>query len=180
MQTKREQQKKHLTLLNKDIQKRQHSDTHLSFDNMTILAGNERNLIDAIVALLDYDASVIEAEISNISAQLLYAMRDNHEKINRLHSLIHILQTAIKTAESNSRDNVLIEIGRIINELEKSKVSPPKEYPVKEFAKLVKCHVNTIRNKYHTGELKGRKSTKGIYIAASELSKFKPESREQE
>lgn len=179
MQTKREQQKKHLTLLNNDI-KRQLSDTQLLPRDMTILAENERNLVDAIVALLDYDGSVIEAEVANISAQLLYNMKDSHEKINRLYSLIHILQTAIKTAESNSRDNELIEIGRIINELEKSKVSPPKEYPVKEFAQLVKCHVNTIRNKYHTRELKGRKSTKGIYIAASELSKFKPESREQE
>lgn len=171
MQTKREQQKKHLTLLNNDI-KRQLSDTQLLPRDMTILAENERNLVDAIVALLDYDGSVIEAEVANISAQLLYNMKDSHEKINRLYSLIHILQTAIKTAESNNRDNELIEIGRLISELEKSKVSPPKEYPVKEFAKLAHRHEHTIRTKFHSGKLKGRQDSKGIFIAASELSKF--------
>ena len=83
MQTKREQQKKHLTLLNNDI-KRQLSDTQLLPRDMTILAENERNLVDAIVALLDYDGSVIEAEVANISAQLLYNMKDSHEKIRRI------------------------------------------------------------------------------------------------
>ena len=91
MKTKREQQKRHLALLDKDI-KRQHSDTQMTFDGMTILAEKERNLIGAIVALLDYDDSVIEAEVANIGAQLLYAMKESHEKINRLHSLIHALR----------------------------------------------------------------------------------------
>lgn len=179
MQTKREQQKKHLALLNNDI-KRQHSDTQMTFDGMTILAEKERNLIDAIVTLLDYDDSVIEAEVANIGAQLLYAMKESHEKINRLHSLIHVLQTAIKTAESNNRDYDMMALGRFILELEQSKTPPPPEYPVKEFAKLTHRHEHTIRTKFHSGELKGRQDSKGIFIAASELSKFKPESTEQE
>ena len=179
MKTKREQQKRHLALLDKDI-KRQHSDTQMTFDGMTILAEKERNLIGAIVALLDYDDSVIEAEVANISAQLLYAIKDSHEKISRLPSLIDVLQIAIKTAESNNRDNEMMALGRLIQELEQSKTQPPTEYPVKEFAKLAHRHEHTIRTKFHSGELKGRQDSKGIYIAASELSKFKLESTEQE
>lgn len=180
MQTKREQQKKHLSLLNNDVQKRQHSNIQLSFNDMTLLAENERNFVYAIVALLDFDDSVIEAEIANISAQLLYAMKDCHEKINRLHSIVHALQTAINTAKSNHCLNAGVEIGILSSLLSQSQEPLPREYPVKEFARLVKLHEHTVRKRFHSGELKGRQDSKGIFIAASELSKFKPESTEQE
>ncbi|MBQ4018886.1 MAG: hypothetical protein II605_06560, partial [Paludibacteraceae bacterium] len=80
----------------------------------------------------------------------------------------------------NNRDYDMMALGRFILELEQSKTPPPPEYPVKEFAKLTHRHEHTIRTKFHSGELKGRQDSKGIYIAASELSKFKPESTEQE
>ena len=55
-----------------------------------------------------------------------------------------------------------------------------QEYSVSEFAKLAHRHEHTIRTKFHSGELKGRQDSKGIFIAASELPKFKPASTEQE
>lgn len=178
MQTKLEQQKKHQALLNNDIQRRL-SNTKLSFNDMTVLADKEKNLIDAIVGLLDFDSSVIEGEVANISAQLLWNMRDSHEKINRLNSLIHILQTAIKTAESNNSLNAELEIG-MLSALQSLAQEPlPIEYSVKEFAKLTSLHPHTVRARFHKGKLMGRKDSKGIYISATELEKFKPDSTEQ-
>ena len=178
MQTKREQQKEHQALLNNDVQRRL-SNTKLSFNDLTVLADKEKNLIDAIVSLLDFDSSVIEAEVANISAHLLWSMKDCHEKINRLNSLIHILQTAIKTAESNNSLNSGLEIGMLSALQSLSQEPLPTEYSVKEFAQLAHRHEHTIRKMFHSRELKGRQDSKGIFIAASELSKFKLDCTEQ-
>ena len=178
MQTKREQQKKHQALLNNDIQRRL-SNTKLSFNDMTILEDKEKNLVDAIVALLDFDSSVIEAEVANISAQLLWSMKDCHEKINRLNSIMHILQNTLKTAESNNTLNAGMDIGMLSAWQSISQEPLPTEYSVKEFAQLAHRHEHTIRKMFHSKELKGRQDSKGIFIAASELSKFKLDFAEQ-
>jgi len=47
------------------------------------------------------------------------------------------------------------------------------EYSVKEFAELIGVHPHTVRARYKKGELQGRQDSKGIFIAASELKKFK-------
>lgn len=47
------------------------------------------------------------------------------------------------------------------------------EYSVKEFAKLIGVHPHTVRARFKKGELQGRQDSKGIFIAASELKKFK-------
>ena len=180
MQTKREQMKKFLTILNKDLERKHYTSRKLKFDEYVELKDKEKRFVDAMIALLDFDSSVIEADIADISAQILFGMKYSHEKINRLNSIIHTIQITIQTAESNNQLNAGFEIGSLTSSLSQSQEPQRKEYTVKEFAKLVCLHEHTVRKRFHSGELKGRQDSKGISIAASELSKFNLESSEHE
>lgn len=172
MKTKRETQNQKLEFLNNDLERRKKSNVRLSFNRLQEWNQAELTFVDSLVTLLDFEADVIEANLPYISSKFLYRVKDKPEKINKLDSVIHVLQTIIKTAVSNNTFNAALEIGRIEERLEQRR-KMPVEYSVKEFASLTKFHEHTIRKYFHEGLLKGRKDTKGIFIFASELEKYK-------
>lgn len=172
MKTKREIQKQKLEVLNNDLERRQQSKTRLSFNRLLSWNEAEKNFVDAVVALLDFDSDVIKANLPYMSSKLLWGVKDSREKINKLNSLIYVLQTTINTAENNDMFNAALEIGRIVEVREQNSKPIITEYPVKEFARLINRHAHTVRTYFHDGRLKGRQDTKGIYIYASELEKY--------
>ncbi len=172
MKTKRETQNQKLEFLNNDLERRKKSNVRLSFNRLQEWNQAELTFVDSLVALLDFEADVIEANLPYISSKFLCKVKDKPEKINKLDSVIHVLQTTIKTAVSNNTFNAALEIGRIEERLEQRR-KMPVEYSVKEFASLAKCHEHTIRKYFHDGRLKGRQDSKGIFIFASELEEYK-------
>lgn len=173
MKTKRETQKQKLEFLNNDLERRKKSNVRLSFNRLQEWNQAEQTFVDSLVTLLDYETDVIEANLPYISSKFLCSVKDKPEKINKLNSLIRVLQTTIKTAVSNDMFNAALEIGRIEERLEQKRKPMPIEYSVKEFASLAKCHEHTIRKYFHDGRLKGRQDSKGIFIFASELEEYK-------
>ena len=172
MKTKRETQNQKLEFLNNDLERRKKSNVRLSFNRLQEWNQAELTFVDSLVALLDFEADVIEANLPYISSKFLCKVKDKPEKINKLDSVIHVLQTTIKTAVSNNTFNAALEIGRIEERLEQIR-KMPVEYSVKEFASLAKCHEHTIRKYFHDGRLTGRQDSKGIFIFASELEEYK-------
>ena len=153
MKTKREIQKQKLEVLNNDLERRQQSKTRLSFNRLQNWNEAEKNFVDAIVALLDFDTDVITANLPYISSKLLWGTKDSREKINKLNSLIHVLRTTIQTAETNDMFNAALEIGRIEEMREQNSKPTTTEYSVKEFASLINRHAHTVRTYFHDASL---------------------------
>lgn len=180
MKTKREQHKQWQKYINDNIDRKRMSNCHIDFNEEVSLKEKEEQLINAIVDILEYESYVLEIDAPRICASLLFAMKGCPEKISKLSSLIQTLQMALKTAETNSQLNMGIAIGSLEQVLVQSSMPSTTEYSVKEFAELVKIHPHTVRKRFSLGELKGRKDSKGIFIAASELKKYVSDTKENE
>ena len=63
MKTKRETQNQKLEFLNNDLERRKKSNVRLSFNRLQEWNQAELTFVDSLVALLDFEADVIEANL---------------------------------------------------------------------------------------------------------------------
>lgn len=131
----------------------------------------------ASLDLLRYDPIVLEVVEPFIGAYLLADITQaRHFKYSEdgIHALSSGIELVPKIIYRQEQAHAMISLGRDLESRDQEE-NAPQEYSVNEFAELTHLHPHTIRKRFKDGELKGRKDSKGIFIAATELEKFKPQ-----
>ena len=150
------------------------SDLQLQKQDFIELEEKQKQFSKAVVDLLKYDPIILNASIPYIDAHLFEEIGKERIKLSKdgIQALISTLNLVIVAASNQKQTYEAMDLGRKLESIS-HRENTPKEYSVKEFAELTHLHPHTIRKRFKAKELQGRKDSKGIFIAATELERFK-------
>lgn len=173
METKLSSLKNRLYCINNQLH-RCGSDIQLNKQDIIELEEKEKQFSKAVVDLLKYDPIILNVVVPYIDALLFEEIGKESIKLSKdgMQALIYTLNLVIVAASKQKQCNEAMQIGRMLEAISHIE-NTPKEYSVKEFAELTNLHPHTVRRRFKAKELQGRQDSKGIFIAATELEKFK-------